>query len=50
MVVTEGNTLLQDDEVKMLVILRMKVHFTEFMREHYGHVVGNQPRKMTVVE
>jgi hypothetical protein len=50
MVVTVGNTLLQDDEVKMLVILRMNVHFMEFMREHYGHVVANQPWKMTIVE
>ena len=50
MVVTNGNTLLQDDEVKMLVILRMKVYFMEFMRERHGHVVGNQPWKMTVVE
>jgi len=41
MVVTNGNTLLQDDEVKMFVILRMKVHVVEFMKEHYGHVVGN---------
>ncbi len=50
MVVTEGNTLLLDDEVRMLVILRMNVDFMEFMREHYGHVVGNQPWKMTVVD
>ena len=50
MVVTVGNTLLQDDEVKMLVILRMNVHFMEFMREHYGHGVANQPWKMTIVE
>ena len=50
MVVTEGNTLLLDDEVRMLVILRMNVHFMEFMREHYGHAVGNQPWKMTVVD
>ena len=41
MVVTEENTLLHDDEVKMLVILRMNVHFIDFMREHYGHLVGN---------
>jgi hypothetical protein len=50
MVVTDGNTLLQDDEVKILVILRMNVHSMEFMRKHYGHVVANQPWKMTIVE
>jgi hypothetical protein len=50
MVVTDGNTLLQDDEVKMRVILRMNVHFMEFMREHYGHVDAIQPWKMTFVE
>jgi hypothetical protein len=32
-VVTDGNTLLLDEEVKMLVILRINVHFMEFMRE-----------------
>ena len=42
MVVAEVNTLLLDVEVRMLVILRMNVHFMEFMREHYVHVVGNQ--------
>ncbi len=46
--VTNGNTLLLLDEIKMLVRLRMtNVHFVEFMRAHYGHVVGNQPWKMT---
>ena len=50
MVVTDGNTLLDDDEVTMLVILRMNANFMEFMREHYGHVVSNQPWKMTVVD
>ncbi len=50
MVVTDGNTLLQDDEVKMLVILRMNVHFMEFMRDKYAHVVANQPWKINIVE
>jgi len=34
MVVTDGKTLLLDEEVNMLAILRMSVHFMEFMREH----------------
>ena len=39
-----------DEEVQMLVILRMNVHFMEFMREHYANLVANQPLKMTGVE
>jgi hypothetical protein len=35
-VVTTGNTLLSDEEVEMIVILRMNREFMEFMREHYG--------------
>ena len=50
MVVSDGYTLLLDEVVKMLVILRRNVHFMEFMREHYAHVVANQPWKMTIVE
>jgi len=50
MVVADGNTLLLDEEDTMLVILCMNVHFMEFMREHYAHVVANQPWKMTIVE
>jgi hypothetical protein len=35
-VVTKGNTLLSDEEVEMLVVLRMNRDFMTFMREHYG--------------
>ena len=35
-VVTKGNTLLSDEEVEMLVVLRMNRDFMAFMREHYG--------------
>ena len=35
-VVVAGNTLLSDEEVEMVVILRMNRQFMEFMREHYG--------------
>ncbi len=41
MVITDRNTLLLDKEVKMLVMLRMNVHFMEFRREHYAHIVSN---------
>ena len=38
-VVVAGNTLLSDEEVEMLVILRMNKEFMEFMREHYGEMI-----------
>jgi hypothetical protein len=47
-VVTTGNTLLSDEEVEMLVILRMNREFMEFMREHYG-AVAKQKFGQTVV-
>ena len=36
---TEGRTLLSDDELEMLVILRMNREFMEFMREHYADLI-----------
>lgn len=38
-VLTEGRTLLSDDELEMLVILRMNREFMEFMREHYADLI-----------
>ena len=38
-VLTEGNTLLGDEELEMLVVLRMNRNFMRFMREKYGDVV-----------
>jgi hypothetical protein len=35
-VVTKGNSLLSDDELEMIVVLRMNREFMQFMREHYG--------------
>ena len=35
MVLTEGNTLLGDEELSMLVVLRMNRQFMDFMRTHY---------------
>ena len=34
-VMTEGNTLLKDAELEMLVVLRMNRRFMEFMRTNY---------------
>ena len=34
-VMSDGNSLLLDDELEMLVILRMNRKFMEFMRKHY---------------
>ena len=50
LVVTDGNPILLDDEVMMLVVLRMNVDFMEFMRDHYAHLIGKQPLNMTIVE
>ena len=37
-VLTEGNSVLSDDELEMLVILRMNRAFMVFMRTHYNHL------------
>jgi hypothetical protein len=50
LIVTDGNTILLDEEVMMLVVLRMNVDFMEFMRDHYAHLIVKQPWKMTIVE
>ena len=34
-VLVKGNTLLSDEEVEMLVVLRMNRGFMQFMREYY---------------
>jgi len=38
LVMTDGNTLLSDDELEMLVILRMNRNFMEFMHKNYSHL------------
>ena len=40
-VLTEGNSVLNDDKLTMLVILRMNRKFMEFMRKHYNHLTTN---------
>ena len=41
-VVTEGNTLLSDREMEMVLMLRMKESFITFMRKEYPHVAKEQ--------
>ena len=48
-VLTEGNTLLNDDELEMLVVLRMNRDFMSFMREHYSELV-KEHFKGTVID
>mmetsp|Transcript_22571 Transcript_22571/g.56025 ORF Transcript_22571/g.56025 Transcript_22571/m.56025 type:complete len:140 (+) Transcript_22571:1415-1834(+) len=40
LILTDGNTLLDDDEIDMCSVLRMNEPFMEFMREHYPKVAG----------
>ena len=35
-VIVKGNTLLGDEELEMIVVLRMNREFMQFMREHYN--------------
>jgi hypothetical protein len=48
LVMTNGNTLLSDEELEWLVVLRMNRDFMDYMRSHFKHLVMNQ-FKMTVV-
>ena len=41
-VVTEGNTLLSDDEIEMRVVLHISSEFMEFMRSKYGNLFRQQ--------
>ena len=49
-VLTEGNTLLSDEELEMLVVLRMNRDFMQFMHEHYGHLATSETFGKTVVD
>ena len=40
-VITDGNTLLSDEEIEMLVVLRMNREFMKFMRENYNHLTSD---------
>ena len=49
-VLTEGNTLLSDEELEMLVILRMNRTFMEFMRTHYNELTKDHFQRTVVDE
>ncbi|KAL1503334.1 hypothetical protein AB1Y20_011386 [Prymnesium parvum] len=49
-VLVEGNTLLHDEELEMLVVLRMNRDFMQFMRENYSAAVKEQHGKTIVTE
>jgi hypothetical protein len=49
-VLTEGNTLLSDEELEMLVILRMNRDFMQFMREHYNELTKDHFQRTVVDE
>jgi hypothetical protein len=50
-VMNDGNTLLGNKYLEMMVVLRMNRKFMEFMREHYfEEIKAKQPFNMTVVE
>ena len=44
-VMTDGNTLLSDEVLEMLTILRMNRKFMEFMREHYQDLTKSLARQ-----
>ena len=48
-VLTERNSLLGEEELELLIILRMNRDFMVFMREHYSHLV-KEPFGRTVVK
>ncbi len=50
LIVIDGNTLLVDEEVTMLVVLCINVEFMKVMRAHYGNLIAQQPWKMTIVD
>ena len=50
LVMTNGNTLLGDKMIEMLVVLRMNREFMEFMRSEYAEeIIKTQPFNMTVI-
>ena len=48
LVLTEGNSLLDPEELNMIVVLRMNRRFMEYMRKYYGHL-PRQQFNMTIV-
>ena len=51
LVMTNGSTLLDDEVLEMLVVLRMNRSFITFMREHYfSEIKKVQPYNMALIE
>ena len=48
LVMTDGNTLLDDDELEKLILLRINRNFMMFMREKYAHI-SKQNFKQTII-
>ena len=48
LVMTDGNTLLDDDELEKLILLRINRNFMTFMRETYAHI-SKQNFKETII-
>ena len=48
LVMTDGNTLLNDNELEMLILLRINRDFMIFMREKYAHI-SKQNFKQTII-
>ena len=50
LILTTGNTLLADDEVDMLCVLRMNRAFMQYMRDNYGYLSRQQFRMTLIAE
>jgi hypothetical protein len=48
LVLTEGNSLLSDEVLEMVVVLRVNREFMKYMRKHYNHL-SKQEFASTVV-
>ena len=47
---TDGNTLLDDDELEMLILLRMNRDFITSMREKYAHISKQNFKQIIITE
>ena len=50
LVMTDGNTLLSDEETEWLLVLRMNRKCMEYMRANYSHLTANQCKMTTVTD
>ena len=47
---TEGNTILSDEELEMLVVLRMNREFMQYMRKHHNELTADHFKRTVVDE